>query len=207
MNCRETLEMNKWKVRSAESLVLILLTVMAADSAVAQRAGQSISVQYGVVSGVRQVNLDSNAVPAGAIVGGTVGLVTASGKSSGKKARNAIIGTAAGATIGSAARGPKHGMLYSVQTGSTGMIQVVSDQREIRIGDCVAVEQARDTANVRRVSAAYCESANQKAVEAVRESAHAEAAECLKAKQQLVEAGTPEAVELATIKLKLLCAD
>ena len=49
--------------------VLLLLATPVADVA-AQRAGQSISVQYGVVSGGRAVDLQSAAVPAGAVVGG-----------------------------------------------------------------------------------------------------------------------------------------
>ena len=37
-------------------------------------------------------------------------------------------------------------MVYDVDLGPQGKIQVVSDQREIKQGDCVAVEKAGDTA-------------------------------------------------------------
>ena len=57
-------------------------------------------------------------------------------------------------------------------------------------GDCVAVAKAGDTANIRRVSAAYCDKANQEAVSVVGE-ARKDAEECAAAKQQLVDATTP----------------
>ncbi|HMB38395.1 MAG TPA: hypothetical protein VKO85_04885 [Wenzhouxiangellaceae bacterium] len=189
------------------ALVAALTTAVVVEPVLAQRAGQSISVQYGVVSGARDVDLRSGAVPTGAVVGGTIGLISASDKRSSKKVRNAVIGSAAGAALGRPGRGARKGMVYSVQTGSAGMIEVVSDQREIRIGDCVAVEQVRDTANVRRVSPAYCNAANEEAVAAVEDVAHAEAEQCQQAKRLLVEAETDEAIELASLKIKLLCAD
>ena len=70
---------------------------------------------------------------------------------SGRKARNAVVGVAAGAGVAAAAQGNRSGMLYDVDLGPNRKVQVVSDQREIQKGDCVAVEKAGDTANVRRV--------------------------------------------------------
>ena len=54
---------------------------------------------------------------------------------------------------------------------------MVTDQREIRVGDCVAVERAGETANLRRVSNAYCEEANADAVASVAEESAEESAE------------------------------
>jgi outer membrane lipoprotein SlyB len=172
----------------------------------AQKAGQSVTVQYGTVTGAREVDLKSGAVPGGALVGGALGLASAGGKSSGKKARNALVGAAAGGAIAGGAQGSQKGMLYNVDIAG-GMIQVVSDQREIRSGDCVAVERAGDTANVRRVSSAYCDKANQAAVKSVATSAQKEAEECAAAKQQLVDASTTQEADLAGRKIALLCND
>lgn len=97
--------------------------------------------------------------------------------------------------------------MYQVQVGAGAMIQVVSDQHEIRSGDCVAVEKAGDTANIRRVSASYCEKGNEAAVKAVAGEARKDAEECATAKQQLVDAATAEAAELASRKMALLCND
>ena len=83
----------------------------------------------------------------------------------------------------------------------------MSDQREIRQGDCVAVEKAGDTANIRRVSASYCEKSNEAAVQAVASEARKDAEECAAAKQQLVDAETAQEADLAGRKVGLLCND
>jgi hypothetical protein len=195
----------KFNLRKSSVVSLICCTLVA--PALAQRAGQSVSVQYGTIAGSREVDLSSGAVPGGALVGGTLGLASASGKSSGKKARNVVIGAAATAAVAGAAQGNTKGMLYDVDLASQGKIQVVSDQREIQKGDCVAVEKAGETANLRRVTAAYCEGGNDAAVKAVATNAAHEAQECLDAKQQLVDAKTDDAAELAGKKVGLLCND
>jgi hypothetical protein len=147
----------------------------------AQKAGQSVTIQYGTIIGSREVDLKSGAVPKSAVVGGALGLASAGGKSSGKKARNALIGATAGGAIAGASQGSQKGMLYEVDIGAGGRIQVVSDQREIRSGDCVAVEQAGE--------------------------ARKDAEECATAKQQLVDATTTQEAELASRKITLLCND
>ena len=183
-----------------------MLIGVASVSVWAQKAGQSVTIQYGTVAAMREVDLKSGAVPKGAMVGGALGLASAGGKSSSTKARNALIGAAAGGAVAGGAQGHQKGMLYDVDIG-TGKIQVVSDQREIRTGDCVAVEKAGDTANVRRVSADYCNAANASAVQSVAGEARKDAEECATAKQQLVDATTTQAAELAGRKISLLCND
>src|SRR5262245_31446106 len=105
---------------------------VATTPAWAQRAGQSVTIQYGTVTAAREVDLNSNAVPAGAVVGGALGLASGSGGSSSRRARNAIIGAAAGGAIAGASQGSRRGMLYDIDIGAGGRVQVVSDQREIR---------------------------------------------------------------------------
>jgi hypothetical protein len=194
----------QFNVRTNSIVALICFAFVA--PALAQRSGQNVSVQYGTVTASREVDLTSGAVPGGALVGGTLGLLSASGKGSGKKARNVMVGVAAGAGTAAAAQGNTKGMLYDVDVAQ-GKIQVVSDQREIQKGDCVAVEKAGDTANIRRVTEAYCEKTNVEAVNAVASNAATEAQECQAAKQQLVEAATSAAAELAGKKVALLCND
>lgn len=184
--------------------------LLATSVALGQKVGQVMTIQYGTVSSARQVDLqNTSAIPAGALVGGGLGLVSASGKSSGKKARNSIIGAVAGGAIAGVAQGkqPTHGMAYAVNTGSGGSVQIVTDQREIRVGDCVAVEQVGETANIRRVSSEYCDPKSAPAVKAVATESRKDADECAQAKQQLVNATTTDAANLAGTKVKLLCND
>jgi hypothetical protein len=190
----------------AAMTAIALVLLLNADAVSAQRAGQGVTIQYGKVTGASEVDLKSGAVPAGALVGGALGLASASGKSSAKKARNAIVGAAATGAVAGAAEGSHKGMLYQVDVVG-GSIQVVSDQREIRVGDCVAVEKAGDTANLRRVSTSYCEQANAEAVKAVAGEARKDAEECAAAKQQLVDASSATETDLASRKVSLLCND
>ena len=188
-------------------LALILAISFSIAPAEAQRKGQNVTVQYGTVIQKEQVDLNSGAVPRGAVVGGALGLASASGKSKKKKARNALIGAAAGGAIASSSQGSTNGMLYTIDLGSNGMAQVVTDQTEIVRGDCVALEKAGETANVRRISSAYCEPSNAEAVAAVAEDDAEDADECYEAKQMVVNSTTAEEFEFAKAKMTLLCDD
>lgn len=196
-------------MRPHHFFITMLLTFLAATSVSvhAQKKGQSASIQYGTVVQKERVDLNSGAVPRGAVVGGALGLASASGKSKKKKARNALVGAAAGGAIASSSQGSTSGMLYTIDLGSMGMAQVVTDQTEIVRGDCVALEKAGETANVRRISAAYCEPANAAVVESVAEESAEEADECLQAKEMVVNAATLEEFEFAKTKMSFLCND
>src|SRR5690606_18705616 len=137
---------------AAASVVSLVLCAPAA----AQRAGQSISIQHGVVVERQDVELGS-AAGGGALVGGLAGFATSSGRSSSRRVRDALIGSAIGGAVSSGAQGSRQGVQYTVDTGS-GQVIVVSDQTEIDIGDCVAIENAgTGAANIRRASMALCE--------------------------------------------------
>ena len=168
----------------------------------AARVGQSTSIQFGTVRQVEQVQLQSDA-PAGAVIGGTIGLVASGG---GRTApRNAILGAAVGAAATTVAQGNRTGTAYTVAMLDGSTIRIISDQSEIRVGDCVAIERVGQTNNIRRESAAYCAPQNQQALAAVQQWTEAAAARCEAAKEELVNATTPEAVDTATRKVHLLC--
>ncbi len=188
-------------------LAVISLSLVAGTPVLAQKSGQSAKVTTGIVESVQRVELQSEAGK-GAVVGGTLGLLSAGGKSSSKKARNTIIGAAAGGALSSSAQGSRQGMRYTVRaTGSGTTIQVISDQTEIRQGDCVAVEEVGGTANLRRMASTVCEQASARAVEQLQDTFQQEATECLNAKQQLVDASTADELDLARRKMEILCAD
>lgn len=194
------------KALSAAAFTVVLAFGAGAGPAQAQKAGQSAKISTGLVERVERVDLQSEAGK-GALVGGTLGLLSAKGKSGSKKARNTIIGAAAGGALASSAQGSRYGMAYTVRTGEGTSIRVITDQTEIRIGDCVVVEEAGSTANVRRVTSTMCDSASAKAREQVTESFQKEAAECAAAKQQLVDAASPDEIDLARRKVEILCSD
>lgn len=175
----------------------------------AQRAGQSMTVQTGVVIAAQAVNLQS-AAGRGAAVGGIAGLAaTSSNRSTSRRIRNTAIGAGTGALIARSAEGDLNGMQYTVEIAPGSRIVVVTDQTQVRIGDCVTVEQAGSgTANVRRVSDALCEAAMAGQVDEELEKYMAyEADMCLQAKERLMEAETDEAFEIAMRRVNFLCDD
>ena len=166
------------------------------------RVGQATSVQFGTVTNVEQVNLTSD-VPAGALIGGTLGLIAGGG---GRNApRNAILGAAVGAGATAVAQGSRTGIAYTVAMLDGSTTRIISNQGEIRVGDCVAIERAGETNNIRREHPSFCASQNQQALQAIQPQVQAIAAQCEAAKDELVSATTPEAVELDTTKINLLC--
>jgi len=171
----------------------------------AQKKGQSAKIQHGFVVGTEVVDLSDSKATEGAIVGGTIGLLTTSSRHSGKRRRrNAAIGALAGAAIGSAASTKEMGMLYTVQiTG--GQIRVVTDQTEIHMGDCVVVEETGQGANIRRVNAEVCNPASQNVVAELEGEFQEEASECAAARQELAAAKTDAEFDRALTKVDILC--
>jgi len=189
--------------------VLALTSLLVANTASAQRSGQSMSVQTGIVVGAQAVNLQS-AAGRGAAVGGVAGLAaTSRNRSSSRRIRNTAIGAGTGALIARNAQGSLDGMQYTIEVGPGSQIIVVTDQTQVRVGDCVNVEQAgAGTANVRRVSDAMCEAAFANAVDDdIRAEYNQLADMCLQAKERMMDAETDEAFELAVRRMKMLCDD
>jgi outer membrane lipoprotein SlyB len=190
------------------SLIACSCLLLAAQDAFAQRAGQSATVRTGTVTAMRSVDLnDGNAIK-GALVGGAFGAaLTRSSKGSSRRDRNAAIGAVLGGAA--AASKTRPGRVYTVTTNEGTMIQIATEQTEIRVDDCVFVEEAGGSANIRRAPATACEPASQAVMNdaAIIEEMQEEANECAAAKQELVDADSDDAIDRAVRKVKLLCYD
>ena len=181
---------------------LLALSVISTDL-MAQQRGDSARITIGTVERARQVQLDAN-TGRGALVGGALGWGLARNQSSATQAAAA----AAGAGLGAARRNRQHGgtaMEYMVRTGDGSAVTVVTDQREIRVGDCVVVEETGNGANVRRTDPAACQPASEKVVAEVQDDLEDNANRCDEAKQRLFDATTPEEVEVARQVMDILC--
>ncbi|MEJ2604727.1 MAG: hypothetical protein P8172_15845, partial [Gammaproteobacteria bacterium] len=112
-----------------------------------------------------------------------------------------------GGTAAAASRTP--GRLYTVQTNEGTSIQIATEQTEIRVDDCVYVEEAGGTANIRRAPLAACQPESKAVIEEPEMVAEMreEATECAAAKQELVDADSEDAMERAVRKIQLLCYD
>jgi hypothetical protein len=185
-------------------LVMAALT-LASPSAHAQKAGQSAKISVGVVTATERVNMQSDAAKS-AVVGGIIGYhTTSSRRSSSRKWRNAAIGAAALGAARRSGEGDLTGTLYTVELVGGSTMTIVSDQSEIRQGDCVTVEEVKGNANVRRVDPVMCEPETQDVVREVAGELQEEADECFEAKQELLAAENDKAVERAARKVKILC--
>ena len=88
---------NRWTVAMTTLVVFAIADLAVPAAAVAQKKGQAVTIHQGWVVGMKQVQTQS-AKGSGAMVGGTIGLIT--GGSSGKRRRR---NAAVGATVGAAA--------------------------------------------------------------------------------------------------------
>ena len=193
---------------TAASLVIAGCLLLATQHSFAQRAGQSVTVRTGTVTAMKSVDLNDGNAIGGALVGGAFGAaLTRSSKSSSRRNRNAAIGAVLGGA--SAASKTRPGRVYTVTTNEGTAIQIATEQTEIRVDDCVFVEESGGTANIRRAPATACDPASQDVMKdaAIIEEMQEEASECAAAKQELVDADSDDAIDRAVRKVKLLCYD
>ena len=195
-------------MKKLASALIITTTciVVLATGAVAQRAGQVATIRHGTVIGMQTVDLNNSDALKGALIGGAFGAaLTSSSKSSSRRRRNAAIGAVMGTAAG--ASRSNMGRLYSVRAMDGTIIQVATEQTEIRVDDCVMVEESGGRANIRRAAQSACDAASQAVLnepEIVAELQE-EAAECTAAKEELVAAETDEQMEFAVRKIQILC--
>jgi len=183
--------------------VLIFLALLSSPL-MAQKSGQSIQIQYGIVVASKYVQEQSKA-GRGALVGGAIGLYAGKGKSSGTKFRRTAAGAAVGGAASSAAQGSREAREYQVRT-LTGITVILSDQTQIAVDDCVIIETPnKGNANIRRVAYTYCDPASADVVAELQDEMLEEAEECVAAKRELAAADTDAGVDRALRKISILC--
>jgi outer membrane lipoprotein SlyB len=186
------------------SFVLPLLLAMSPAFA----GEQQIKIYYGLVSAHRPVSVEDNTTTV-ALIGGLIGVAAFQGFS-GSLAGDAIAGGAFGAGSGTAlekwGQSRVSGIQYDVTLVDGGSLQIVTDQEDIDIGDCVAVEADEEHANLRRVSTVHCAPANADwHDEGVHANAMKSAADCREAKRALLSADSAEEIEAAAKRAQALC--
>jgi hypothetical protein len=174
--------------------------------AMAQRTGDSARVTVGIVEGKQRVNLKSD-TGRNSLIGGALGWGLARNKSSATQAAAALGGAAIGGGATSVAQGDNTAIQYTVRTSAGSAIQVVTDQTEIIVGDCVIVEETSKGANVRRKDPAMCKTASQEVMSHVEPELKDDASQCDAAKQRLFDAKTTEEVAVAKQVMEILCND
>jgi outer membrane lipoprotein SlyB len=178
-----------------------LCTAAAVAAAFSTAAVAQTSVQYGRITAVTMSQeASTRAQTGGALVGGTLGVISGSGQSGSNRALRGIAGGVAGQQLGRMASN-RPVFEYTILIGGRNTITMVSDEAGMRVGDCVAVERGGFN-NLRLVDDSRC-APNVRANQAAVNSADA----CIRAKDELLAAQTDEAFDRAERRVRLLCAD
>ena len=190
----------------------LAVTMLAAAAAAAAQS----SVNYGRITAVNTV-ASANTGAGGAVLGGTIGLVSGRNQSGSNQALRTGAGAFAGNRIARNTGGAQ-AFEYTILQGDR-TVTMVTDEGGLRVGDCVAVERGAFN-NLRLVDDSRC-SPPRAAPTAARPAAAAaaptpvaappsavrEANACVQAKDQLLAAETDEAFDRAERRVRLLCAD
>lgn len=186
----------------ATTATLTLAGCAATDPMTGSTRNELISVQYGTVEAVQPVAMKPD-YAAGSLIGGALGLLAASTGSTGTQVAGAAGGAALGALISKETAGGGEQFTIRLVNGNT--VSIVTENQDIRAGDCVSVEQGQH-ANIRRVSSVMCSTpASHPAYSSMHNSTVQESNECNDAKRELLAATTAEATDIAYKKMRALC--
>jgi outer membrane lipoprotein SlyB len=170
-------------------------------------ASAQTRVNYGRITAVNLVTQQNrDAQTGGAVLGGMVGLASASRRSGSTAALRGIGGAVGGQQIARLAS-QRPAFEYTVLVGDS-TITMVADKAGLRVGDCVAVERGAHN-NLRLVDDARCEPTSTSAARAPAATTAdvSQADACIQAKDRLFEAATDNEFERAYRTVRLLCVD
>ena len=191
-------------MKSILSLFTAAVLLISAPAAIAQKSGQSMQIQYGVVIDSTFVQEQSDAGKA-ALVGGAIGYGLTRNKSRSTKAVASVAGAGLAGAAKSRSEGGREARQYTVKTAA-GTVAIISDQTEIQVNDCVIVENPGNTnANIRRVDRTFCDPASAEVVAELQDEVLEEAEECAAAKRELAAADSDAAFDRALRKVEILC--
>lgn len=177
--------------------VYALVGSMLATSAAVAQTG----VNYGKITAVKPVTVENpGAQGAGALIGGTIGLISGRHRSGSNQALRGVAGGVAGQQLAKHASS-KQAFEYTILMGGKSTVTVDTDEAGMRIGDCVAVEQGAYV-NLRLVDDRQCAPGAKAPANATRE-----ASACNAAKDEVLKSKDDETFARAERKVRLLCAD
>ena len=183
--------------------VFTLLIVSQPAFAVSRSSlNSSIDITYGIVEKVERTKIDSSAGK-GAVMGGVIGAATSGHH---HRTQHALTGALAAGILTAILEGKRDAYVYLIETVDGSEKKVITEQGDIREGDCVSVEEG-STTNVRRVPKVQCEHHNHDVMSEpiVEAKAHEDAAECHAAKKMALKADTEDEVDIALKKVQVFC--
>jgi len=193
---------NKIRIVLSAVFASTLVGCASTDPATGSTRNEVISIQYGRIENIEQVAM-APSYGAGALIGGALGLLATATHSGASQVAGAAAGAGLGALIAKDTAGS--GEKYTVRLVNNNTIDIVTENQDIQLGDCVAVEQGQHV-NLRRVSPVMCTTPSaDPAYPAINAAAVKESQECQAVKRELLNATTEQAVSIAYKKMQALC--
>lgn len=167
-------------------------------------AQDAMETRYGHVVDKREIAGD-NSVTKGAIIGGVVGLVTASGKSGSTKLKRTAGGALLGGVIANQVDKSKRYYRYTLAFADGQETDIEIQDERLDLGDCAALRSSRSQVTVDYASDYFCEREERdlRASEPVVEPAPNDT--CREAKQRLLDEEDEGQVALLIEKVKVIC--
>lgn len=184
------------------ALVASLAGCAGTDPMTGSTRNQIIAVQYGTVENIQQVAMSPD-YGAGSLIGGALGLLATSGHSGASQVGGAVAGAGLGALIAKETAGT--GEKFTIRLVNNNTIDIVTENQNIQMGDCVSIEQGQH-ANIRRVSSVMCTTpASHPAYPAMNAANVLESQECQDVKRELLNAKTEQETSIAYKKMQAFC--
>lgn len=180
--------------------VTVIAFILALLPNLAVVADEPVEVRYGFVVAKERLR-EGNAAPKGAVIGGLVGLATASGKSGSTKVKRTAGGALLGGLIANEVDKADDRWVYTVRFPGGGERQIVMNDGRLSLGDCAAVEEGLRETRVHYASDYYCRARSVDEIAAERRGDDP----CTEAKRRLLDATDPEEIEVLERKVQLIC--
>ena len=186
----------------ATTLVATLAGCASTDPMTGSTRNELISVQYGRVENIQKVDMSPD-YGAGSVIGGALGLLATMGHSGASQVGGAAVGAGLGALVAKETAGS--GEKFTVRLVNNNTIDIVTENQDIQLGDCVSIEQGQH-ANIRRVSSVMCTTPPSDPAYAPMNAANLqESQECQAVKRELLNATTEQATNIAYKKMHAFC--
>ena len=166
---------------------------------------EGVGVSYGTIESVTPVKVSPTGEVAGSVMGGLLGLALTAGHSGGSMLLGAAGGALAGGLLGHALQGSDTADQFVIRRTDGSTLEVATEQLDLEVGDCVAIEQGRHT-NLRRAPPGLCDPAGTvRSDNRVALEAQHDAQVCHEAKEDLLNAQGEQAIDAGAQRVKALC--
>lgn len=164
---------------------------------------QAIHISYATVIDVEDVKIKSEAGKSAGL-GGLWGLSIGASGDRGDIVGGLVAGALLLGLTTKIAEGSNEAKGYTVEYSDGDRVKIVTEDKQVARGDCVAVESGR-TVNVRRVAASLCSTEVEADYEQPSQASFVESPACVEAKRELMKVDDAEQMNIYLDKVRELC--